>query len=260
MAGQSVKVAVVQRPPVLLDREATLKAAVAAVSEVADAGAGLVVFPEAYLPGYPAWIWSLRPGPDYRLSQDIHAQLLANSVDLSADDLAPLQAAAAERGVVVVCGIHEREGSHQQGDDLQHPGHHRCRRRDPQPAPQAGAHQPRADGVGAGRRIRPARDRHGLRSPRRPDLLGELHAPGPLLPLRRGRPGLHRLHLGQRRRLDRLDAAHRLRRALLGHQLRLRARRQRHTRGLPLAGDGLRGIRRGGSIRATRWWSPPPGR
>jgi nitrilase len=112
MAGQSVKVAVVQRPPVLLDREATLKAAVAAVHEVADAGAGLVVFPEAYLPGYPAWIWSLRPGPDYRLSQDIHALLLANSVDLSADDLAPLRAAAAERGVVVVCGIHEREGSH----------------------------------------------------------------------------------------------------------------------------------------------------
>lgn len=111
MTGQSVKVAVVQRPPVLLDRDSTLKAAVASVSEAADAGSGLVVFPETYLPGYPVWIWSLRPGEDYRLSQDIHAELLANSVDLSADDLAPLQEAAAERGVVVVCGIHEREGS-----------------------------------------------------------------------------------------------------------------------------------------------------
>ena len=66
MTAQSVKVAVVQRPPVLLDRDSTLKAAVEAVSEVADAGAGLVVFPETYLPGYPAWIWSLRPGDDYR--------------------------------------------------------------------------------------------------------------------------------------------------------------------------------------------------
>lgn len=111
MAGQSVKVAVVQRPPVLLDLDATLTAAVAAVSEVAEAGAGLVVFPETYLPGYPVWIWSLRPGDDYGLSQEIHSQLLANSVDLSTDDLAPLQEAAAERGVVVVCGIHEREGS-----------------------------------------------------------------------------------------------------------------------------------------------------
>ena len=32
MTGQSVKVAVVQRPPVLLDRDSTLKAAVEAVS------------------------------------------------------------------------------------------------------------------------------------------------------------------------------------------------------------------------------------
>ncbi len=111
MTSQSVRAAVVQRPPVLLDREATLKTAVEAVSEVADAGAGLVVFPETYLPGYPAWIWSLRPGDDYALTQDIHAVLLANSVDLSTDDLAPLQEAAAERGVVVVCGINEREGS-----------------------------------------------------------------------------------------------------------------------------------------------------
>jgi nitrilase len=111
MTSQSVKVAVVQRPPNLLDRDSTLKAAVEAVSEVADAGAGLAVFPEAYLPGYPVWIWSLRPGDDYQLSEDIHTQLLANSVDLSTGDLAPLQQAAAERGVVVVCGIHEREGS-----------------------------------------------------------------------------------------------------------------------------------------------------
>ncbi len=111
MPGQPVKVAVVQRPPVLLDRDSTMKAAVAAVHQVADAGAGLGVFPETYLPGYPVWIWSLRPGDDYGLSQDIHTDLLANSVDLATDDLAPLRDAAAARGVVVVCGIHEREGS-----------------------------------------------------------------------------------------------------------------------------------------------------
>ena len=75
------------------------------------AGAGLVVFPETFLPGYPVWIWSLRPGGDYTLSQDIHAQLLANSVDLGAGDLAPLQEAAAAAGAYVVCGMHEREGA-----------------------------------------------------------------------------------------------------------------------------------------------------
>ena len=106
-----VKVAVVQQPPVLLDRDATTKLAVDAVAEAAAAGAGLVVFPETFLPGYPVWIWGLRPGGDFDVTSEIHARLLANSVDLTGDDLAPVQDAAARHGVVVVCGIHEREGS-----------------------------------------------------------------------------------------------------------------------------------------------------
>ena len=69
-----------------------------------------MVFPEAYVPGYPVWIWRLRPGADYELTSAIHRELLANSVDLVADTLRPLRDAAAERGAVVVCGIHEREG------------------------------------------------------------------------------------------------------------------------------------------------------
>jgi nitrilase len=102
---------VVQRPPVLLDRDATMKVAVGSISEVAAAGAGLVVFPETFIPGYPVWIWSLRPGDDYSKAAEIHSLLLANSVDLAADDLDPLRDAAAAHGVVVVCGVHEREGS-----------------------------------------------------------------------------------------------------------------------------------------------------
>lgn len=100
---------VTQRPPVLLDRDATLKAAVGALHEAADDGCSLIVFPEAYLPGYPAWIWELRPGPDYRLTGEIHEQLLLNSVDLAAGDLDPLRDAVAERGVTAVVGIHERD-------------------------------------------------------------------------------------------------------------------------------------------------------
>ncbi len=112
MSQDLVKVAVVQRPPVLLDRDATMKVAIDAVAEVAAEGARLVVFPETFIPGYPAWIWQLRPGDDYALSSQIHTQLLASSVDLTTDDLAPLQEAAASSEVVVVCGIHEREGSY----------------------------------------------------------------------------------------------------------------------------------------------------
>ncbi len=107
--SSSLTVAVIQRPPVLLDRDATLKAAVAHLHEAADSGAGLIVFPETYVPGYPVWMWSLRPGADYGLTGEIHRELLENSVDVAGDDLAPVRQAAAERGVVVVIGVHERD-------------------------------------------------------------------------------------------------------------------------------------------------------
>ena len=106
-----VRVAVVQRPPVLLEREATLTAAVSQLHAAADAGANLVVFPETYVPGYPVWIWRLRPEADFELTSEIHRALMANSVDLIADGLQPMRDAAAERKLVVVCGLHEREGA-----------------------------------------------------------------------------------------------------------------------------------------------------
>lgn len=101
------KVAVIQKPPVLLDRDKTLEQAVASISEAARAGAVLLVFPEAYVPGYPAWIWRLKPGGDIALSSELHARLRRNAVDLERQDLRPLQEAASTHGVTVVMGINE---------------------------------------------------------------------------------------------------------------------------------------------------------
>jgi nitrilase len=103
----AVKVAVVQSPPALLDRAATIGGMVAAIGKAAGSGASLVVFPEAYVPGYPTWIWRLRPGDDMALSGEIHARLRAAAVDLARGDLAPVTEAAAAHGVTVVAGIHE---------------------------------------------------------------------------------------------------------------------------------------------------------
>ncbi|HEU5297353.1 MAG TPA: carbon-nitrogen hydrolase family protein [Burkholderiaceae bacterium] len=105
------RVAIIQRPPVFLDRAATLRAAVESVREAARGGAQMLVFPEAHVPGYPAWIWRLRPGPDMGLTEKIHARLLANAVDLASDHLAPLQEAAREHRVTVVCGLDEVDAS-----------------------------------------------------------------------------------------------------------------------------------------------------
>ena len=101
------RVAVVQKPPALLDRPSTLERVVMDIGEAAAAGAALVVFPEAHVPGYPTWVWRLRPGGDMALSGEIHALLLENAVDLDAGDLQPVQDAAADHGVTVVLGISE---------------------------------------------------------------------------------------------------------------------------------------------------------
>jgi nitrilase len=103
----TIKVGIVQKPPVLLDREATMARALSSLGEAAAAGAKLVVFPEAYLPGYPTWIWRLRPGGDMALSGEVHARLHKNAVDIDRGDLAPLCEAARKHGVTVVCGMSE---------------------------------------------------------------------------------------------------------------------------------------------------------
>ena len=56
------KITIIQRAPKVLDREATIDKAVQLVTEAAAAGAKLIVFPEAFVPGYPTWVWRLRPG------------------------------------------------------------------------------------------------------------------------------------------------------------------------------------------------------
>jgi nitrilase len=103
----STKVAVIQIPPVLLDRAKTIGRALESIDAAVRAGAGLLVFPEAYIPGYPTWIWRLKPGGDMALSNELHARLRQNAVDLGGNDLAPIEEAAAKHGVTIVIGLHE---------------------------------------------------------------------------------------------------------------------------------------------------------
>ena len=225
-----VKVAVVQQPPVLLDRDATTKLAVDAVAEAAAAGAGLVVFPETFLPGYPVWIWGLRPGGDFDLTSEIHARLLANSVDLTGDDLAPVQDAAARHGVVVVCGVHEREGSFSRatiynslvtiGPDGAVLNRHR------KLVPTNPERMVWGQGDASGLRV--VDTSFGR--------LGGLICWENYMPLARyalyaaGCPGLRRVHLGRGRHVAGVDAAHRGRGPVLGARLGLRPERRRRAR------------------------------
>ncbi len=102
-------IAIIQRPPVLLDRGATIARAVQWVAEAAAAGASLIVFSESFIPGYPSWIWRLAAGRDGAVMSQLHARLLRNAVDIAGGDLAALCEAARAHHVTIVCGINERD-------------------------------------------------------------------------------------------------------------------------------------------------------
>lgn len=106
-----MKVSVVQQPPVYLDLEKTMARAVDLVAEAAAEGARMIVFPEAWFPGYPTFVWRFSPGADMGKTDELYARLLANSIDRSRGGLAPLQEAANEHDMVVVAGYQEVDGA-----------------------------------------------------------------------------------------------------------------------------------------------------
>lgn len=101
------KIAVLQHPPVLGDRDATLARAVELSDEAANEGAELLVFPETYVPGYPTYIWRLRPGGDMGESGRIHDHMVNNAVDIRSGHLDPLCETAMRHGLEILVGCSE---------------------------------------------------------------------------------------------------------------------------------------------------------
>ncbi|PLX72292.1 MAG: nitrilase [Desulfuromonas sp.] len=102
------KLAVVQKAPSFLNKEQSINIAVENIQEAARQGADIIVFTETFIPGYPAWIWRLRPGVDWNVSEELYRRLLNNAVTIE-KDLEPLCDAARESHTIVVCGIEERD-------------------------------------------------------------------------------------------------------------------------------------------------------
>jgi len=93
-----------------MNKEESLARAVALIADAAT-GCGLIVFPETWLPGYPTFVWRLKPGAEMKKTDALFALSQANSIDLSKDDLAPVKEAAKEHSVVVVMGHQEVDGT-----------------------------------------------------------------------------------------------------------------------------------------------------
>ncbi len=101
------KIAAVQASPVYMDRDATIVKASRLIAEAGAAGADLAVFPEAFVPGYPLWVWFIPAGHTHPL-RELYAEFLANAVAVPSDATAQLCEAAKKAGVAVAIGINER--------------------------------------------------------------------------------------------------------------------------------------------------------
>ncbi|GGJ42216.1 nitrilase-related carbon-nitrogen hydrolase [Neoroseomonas lacus] len=106
-----MKLAVVQQPPVYLDLEKSMTRAVELVQEAAEKGCDMPVCPEAWLPGYPTFVWRLPPEAGMSKTDELYALSQANSADLSRDGLRPPLDAAKDHGLVIVLGYQEVDGS-----------------------------------------------------------------------------------------------------------------------------------------------------
>jgi nitrilase len=99
--------AAVQAAPVFLDRDATVDKACALIAEAAAKGAKLIVLPEAFVPAYPAWIWTLplTRRPDVAA---LHRALVENAVDVPGPEVERLAGAARAARAWVAIGVNER--------------------------------------------------------------------------------------------------------------------------------------------------------
>ena len=92
----------------MLDREATIDKLAALTTEAAGEGAGLVVFPEAFIPAYPSSIWAralagwAAPG-----AKEAFALLARESVEIPGPAADRLGDIAREHGVWLVTGVTE---------------------------------------------------------------------------------------------------------------------------------------------------------
>jgi nitrilase len=101
------KIAAAQVAPVFMDRNATVAKACDLIAEAGQNGARLLVFPEAFIPTYPDWVWAIPPGQNQMLS-DLYGELLEQAVAIPSPATDQLCQAARQAGVYVVMGLNER--------------------------------------------------------------------------------------------------------------------------------------------------------
>lgn len=101
------KVAAAQVSPVFLNKEETVEKACKVIEEAGAAGADFIVFPEAFISGYPDWVW-LIPNSKGAVLNELYTELVENAISVGDASSKKLCKAAKAAGINVVMGMHER--------------------------------------------------------------------------------------------------------------------------------------------------------
>jgi nitrilase len=108
-----MKVAAVQGSPVFMDKQATTMKMLNYMEKAASNGASLCVFPEAFLPGYPWWIYlSDFTEWDSPKFKEVYAIYLENSVSTDGPEIAQIADKARKLNMMTIFGIMEKSASH----------------------------------------------------------------------------------------------------------------------------------------------------
>lgn len=103
---EKVKVAVVQASPVFMDKDQSIKKACKLIKEAGKNGAELIVFSEAFIPGYPAYYTVGYETAPHEWT-DFMIALQENSILIPGEDTEILGKAASEAGAYLVIGCNE---------------------------------------------------------------------------------------------------------------------------------------------------------
>lgn len=109
--NNTVKVAVIQAAPVIMDKNATVSKALSLMEEAAGKGAKIVLFPEAFIPAYPRGLsfGTVIGSRDPRGRKDFF-RYFDNSVAVPGETTEILGQAARKHGIYLVMGVIEKEG------------------------------------------------------------------------------------------------------------------------------------------------------
>lgn len=105
MMNNPITVACVQAAPVYMDLEGTVDKTIALIREAAAGGAGLIAFPETWIPGYPWFLWLDSPAANMPMVYQYHQ----NSLVLDSVQAKRIADAARQHNIWVVLGFSERD-------------------------------------------------------------------------------------------------------------------------------------------------------